>query len=321
MNKLPMVSVCMITYNHAPYIRQAIEGVLMQQTSFPIELIIGEDCGTDATRAIVKEYETQRPDLIVGQYPEHNRGMMNNFMTVLSASQGKYIALCEGDDYWTDPLKLQKQVDFLEAHPDYGMCYTNFDIYNQKKNKFRRALFTTEPTRFPHNYVSLEAWIASKGYVAPMTWLFKRDLLKDVNLKNAVDGSFILFAQFLHHTKVHCLMDVTAVYRELVVSASHTNDLQKRYNRRYGLLMAQLSMIKQYGLPQKLAEEISVKYYRHSLKDLVALNQQKEIESAKRVLKNRLHFIHKILLSINKTALTRNSFRVLSNVYIHFQYR
>jgi len=121
-NNKPLVSVCMITYNHENFIKDAIEGILMQKTSFPIELIIGEDCSTDNTRKIVKDYEEKYPEIIFAQYSEKNLGMINNFLNVLQAARGKYIALCEGDDYWTDPLKLQKQVDFLEANPEYVIC-------------------------------------------------------------------------------------------------------------------------------------------------------------------------------------------------------
>lgn len=130
-----LVSVFMITYNHENYIEHAIEGVLMQKTSFPIELIIGEDCSTDNTRKIVREYEGRYTEIIKAQYPEKNRGMNNNFLTVLQSARGKYIALCEGDDYWTDPLKLQKQVDFLEANPEYSLCvggFKEFNIYTEE---------------------------------------------------------------------------------------------------------------------------------------------------------------------------------------------
>lgn len=117
-----MASVCMITYNHEHFIRQAIEGVLMQQTSFPIELVIGEDCSTDRTREICIEYQQKHPDKIRLLLNEKNLGMNPNFMATLKACTGKYIALCEGDDYWTDPLKLQKQVEFLEANKEYVIC-------------------------------------------------------------------------------------------------------------------------------------------------------------------------------------------------------
>ena len=122
----PLVSICSITYNHAPFIRQCLDGFLMQQCNFPIEIIINDDCSTDGTTEIIREYAEKYPDKIFPIFHEENlytqgvRGMFQKF--VFPKARGKYIALCEGDDYWTDPLKLQKQVDFLESHPDYSMC-------------------------------------------------------------------------------------------------------------------------------------------------------------------------------------------------------
>src|SRR5690554_5301571 len=116
---IPLVSVWMITYNHEQYIKQAIEGVLMQQTTFRIELVIGEDCSTDNTANIIREYEQKNPGLIKARYNNQNIGMIPNMIKTLEECNGKYIALCEGDDFWTDPFKLQKQVDFLETHLDY----------------------------------------------------------------------------------------------------------------------------------------------------------------------------------------------------------
>ena len=118
-----MVSVAMITYNHEPFIREAIEGVLMQQTHFPYELVIGEDCSTDRTREICIEYQQKHPDKIRLLLNEKNLGMMPNFIQTLNACSGKYIALCEGDDYWTDTMKLQKQVEFLEGNEEYVLTY------------------------------------------------------------------------------------------------------------------------------------------------------------------------------------------------------
>lgn len=117
-----VVSALMITYNHEPFIREAIEGVLMQQASFPVELVIGEDCSTDRTRDICLEYQQKYPEKIRLLLNEKNLGMMPNFIQTLNACTGKYIALCEGDDYWTDKLKLQKQVDFLEGNEEYMIC-------------------------------------------------------------------------------------------------------------------------------------------------------------------------------------------------------
>ena len=127
------VSVAMITYNHEPFIAQAIESVLMQQTDFAFELVIGEDCSTDATRNLVRSYAAKYPNKINALLhsknlgPAHSPGK-NNFVSVLKSCRGKYIALLEGDDYWTDPHKLQKQVNFLDRESDFAVCFHNAKI-------------------------------------------------------------------------------------------------------------------------------------------------------------------------------------------------
>ncbi|MDR1881230.1 MAG: glycosyltransferase [Prevotella sp.] len=117
-----LVSVSMITYNHEKFIAEAIESIVTQKTGFPFELVIGEDCSTDNTRTICIEYQKKYPDIIRLRLPETNQGMMLNWINNINAGRGKYIALCDGDDYWTDSCKLQKQVDFMEANPDFALC-------------------------------------------------------------------------------------------------------------------------------------------------------------------------------------------------------
>lgn len=118
-----LVSVWMITFNQAPYIAEAIEGVLMQQTGFPVELVIGEDGSNDGTRAVILEYCRRYPGRINLLEDEGNLGMMANVIRTLRACKGKYVALCEGDDYWSDDHKLQKQFDFMEAHRDCSFTF------------------------------------------------------------------------------------------------------------------------------------------------------------------------------------------------------
>jgi glycosyltransferase involved in cell wall biosynthesis len=125
----------MITYNHEKFIAQAIESVLMQKTPFPIELVIGEDCSPDGTRAIVKRYAAAHPEIIRALLPETNLGAPKNMDAVLKASRGKYLAILEGDDYWTDPEKLRLQVEFMEKHPDCAICHHRVDAVDEKTHQ------------------------------------------------------------------------------------------------------------------------------------------------------------------------------------------
>jgi glycosyltransferase involved in cell wall biosynthesis len=124
----PLVSVHIITYNQESYVARAIAGALQQQTDFPLEILVGEDCSQDGTRDIVLGYQREHPERIRVITSERNVGALENSNRVLRVCRGKYIAICDGDDYWTDPHKLQKQVDFLEAHPEYGMCCHDVDV-------------------------------------------------------------------------------------------------------------------------------------------------------------------------------------------------
>ncbi|MEO8588907.1 MAG: glycosyltransferase family A protein [Flavobacteriales bacterium] len=127
----PSVSIVTLTYRHAAYIEQCIEGALMQRTTFPVEILVGEDDSDDGTREICQRLAAEHPDRIKLFLRErkdvvHIMGIptgRSNFLGLLASARGKYVALCEGDDYWTDPLKLQKQVDHLEAHPEDAVCF------------------------------------------------------------------------------------------------------------------------------------------------------------------------------------------------------
>jgi glycosyltransferase involved in cell wall biosynthesis len=125
MNEI-IVSVCMITYNHASYVEKAIKGILLQEVNFRYELVIGEDNSTDETREICEQYERDYPEIIRLLPKEPRKGMSKNFLETIQKCEGKYIAFCEGDDYWTDPNKLQLQVDFLENNPTFVLSSTRY---------------------------------------------------------------------------------------------------------------------------------------------------------------------------------------------------
>ena len=142
----PLVSISCITYNHAPFIRECFEGFLMQKTDFEFEILVHDDASNDGTAEIIKEYEQKYPHLFrviyqtENQYSKGIRGMMARFN--FPRARGKYIALCEGDDYWTDPYKLQKQVDFLEGNEDVVVSGHDAYIINEKGENHDSSIFT-----------------------------------------------------------------------------------------------------------------------------------------------------------------------------------
>jgi glycosyltransferase involved in cell wall biosynthesis len=127
-----MVSVCCITYNHENYIAQAMDGFLMQETNFKFEILIGEDGSTDHTKAIIQDYCGRFPGIITLISHDTNIGSIRNQIEVLTRAKGKYVAMCDGDDFWTDSSKLQKQVDFLEANEDYVICCHHTEVIDSQ---------------------------------------------------------------------------------------------------------------------------------------------------------------------------------------------
>jgi glycosyltransferase involved in cell wall biosynthesis len=123
-----MVSIIMLTYNHEKFIGDAINGVLIQKTTFPFELIVANDHSKDSTETVIEDFRSKNPGVIKGYNNSKNLGPRYNFIKAYHAATGKYIAMCEGDDYWTDPAKLQKQVDFLENNMDHILCFHDIEI-------------------------------------------------------------------------------------------------------------------------------------------------------------------------------------------------
>lgn len=131
---LPLVSVLMLAYNHAAHIVQAVESILSQQCDFPFELIIGEDCSQDKTRDICIGYHKRYPEIVRVVFSEENVGMHRNFARIWHRARGKYIATCEGDDFWIDPEKLAKQVAWMESRPEFTLCGTYTETIRKDEN-------------------------------------------------------------------------------------------------------------------------------------------------------------------------------------------
>ena len=128
----PVLSICCAAYNHARFIRECLDGFLMQETTFPVEILLHDDASTDGTADIIREYEARYPQAIKPVYQKENqysKGTGDLFS--LKRATGDYLAVCEGDDYWTDPVKLQTQVDFLDRNPDYVICYHDAKIVDE----------------------------------------------------------------------------------------------------------------------------------------------------------------------------------------------
>ena len=238
---VPIVSVHLITYQHVNYISQCLENILRQKTSFPFEIIIGEDESNDGTRDICVAYADKYPGRIklflrtrgqtVIPRPDGGYIYLNGKLT-LRACRGKYIALCEGDDYWTDPLKLQKQVDFLEQHPDVAACAHNHDILTMHPDG---SSFMEKPLRriVSRSYSTAEI-IANGMFIKTASLVFRRTLIDEIfedieyHLNFRV-GDYPLL--FLLSTKgpIHVLKESMSVYRKNLSSAWNPLDAEKKF--------------------------------------------------------------------------------------------
>lgn len=302
MNKnVPLVVIWCTTYNHEPYIKDALNGFIMQQTNFPFIAIIHDDCSTDNTTTILREYAEKYPDIIKPIFETENQyskkdGTIDRIMEKsIKESGAKYTALCEGDDYWIDPLKLQKQVNFLESHPDYGMVYSDFDKLYQSSGKIVKSVFSKLKNRIKRKYNSVEDFILEKGYVAPPSWLFKTELYEPDPFKSC-DGTYVLFTHFLAKTNVHVFKESMVVYRILKESASHSSDLRVIDHRIKNLLNTQLKLCDLYGCSEQFRLKCIQQHYRDFLSYFIFNKRESEIiEAKKRILKKnfkeRLLFI------------------------------
>jgi len=210
----PVVSISCITYNHENFIRDAIEGFLIQKTTFPVEILIHDDASTDKTASIVKEYAEKHSDLIIpifqteNQYSQGNKPLAN---FVFPRARGKYIALCEGDDYWTDPLKLQKQVDFLEANPDFKLCFHNATIKwdnNSKPDSYFCAV-DQKPVSTIEDVI--------KGWFIPSaSMVFRREAIMPLPgwFSNVYNGDWALQMLAASKGKIGYLNETMSVYRK-----------------------------------------------------------------------------------------------------------
>lgn len=207
------VSCHVITYNHINYITKCIDGILMQKTNFDFEIIIGDDLSTDGTREILERYAIQYPNLIkLNLRAERGLGIpgKENFVSTLEMCSGEYITLCDGDDYWTDPHKLQKQVDFLEAHPDYVLCFHKVKIL-----KPNGELVEDFITKVPENYETQETLARLGNYIHTPSVVF-RNVIKEFPPEFSLSpiGDYFLYMLLSEYGKLKYLEEEMAVYRE-----------------------------------------------------------------------------------------------------------
>lgn len=290
------VAIKCLVYNHEPYLRECLEGFVMQQTDFPFVAIVHDDASTDHSADIIREYAAKYPDIIHPIYETENqyskKGSLTKIMNdAIEATGAPYIALCEGDDYWTDPHKLQKQVDFLDTHPEVGLCYTDYGKCANTNKPYILGAFTNGAAVPPKDY---EEFLLENSYIAPMTWMYRRDVWKNLDLDWVrTDGTLVWALEFYMKSKVAYLPDITAIYREHWGSASKPVN-EKGFFRQYkGVLDTELEFVGRYRerVPKELEDKIRSKGYIDLLPHALLANEGEFIEEVRNYFEGKgIHF-------------------------------
>lgn len=234
----PLVSIHCLVYNHEPYLRQCLDGFVMQKANFKFEAIVHDDCSTDGSADIIREYAKRFPNIIKPIYEKENQYSKVGFSGIneimFSQIKGEYIAFCEGDDCWIDPLKLQKQADILDQEPDLTLVYTGFHNIDFQNNLIRRKYYEKLQTQSPSG--DILGLLFKKNYVMTVTAMYRKSLCDSMLFRRCpvfYDYSLALTAAMLG--KVRFLSDKTACYRmtpgSLIVS--HKESLKDDFDKIY----------------------------------------------------------------------------------------
>ncbi|WHF51427.1 glycosyltransferase [Chryseobacterium gotjawalense] len=299
----PKVSVCIITYNHEKFIEKALSSIVMQKTGFPFEIIISNDCSTDITGDIIRNFISSNPFKRITYYNhDKNIGANANFIFVQKKALGQYIAFCEGDDYWLDDRKLQKQFDLLDSNNDISLCYTSRIVVDQYG-----ALLSG-------NHVPEKLWTSNEialGTIPPLQSVFSKnfalefeEFMKDHPYSY---GSDKIYAYFLSlQGEIISISDVTAAYR------IHNGGIWSKYNsdEKYRLHITQsllfFKVISENSLKEnELKEEFFIKLL---LNDLFLL-----YTNPKTVLKRLIYLINNYRIN---TKIIVNSLRQYIKYYM-----
>ena len=240
------VSIICTNYNKGDWVREAIDSFLNQKTNFDFEIIIIDDASTDHSYEIIQEYQNKFPEKVRTFRNEVNLGITRTWKKVCQEAKGQYIARCDSDDFWTDPLKLQKQVDMLDASTDSLWSNTEFDMVDLDGNLIQKDAFDNKALPLIDSY---EEMLVMKGMTMASTWLVDTALMQDVSAQisdTATDDTFELQLELFKRTKISFLSDSTTVYRMNLGSDSKPMTLETAERRFTGILDSQIKYLNKY---------------------------------------------------------------------------
>lgn len=240
------VSIICTNYNKGDWVREAMDSFLNQKTNFDFEIIIIDDASTDHSYEIIQEYQNKFPEKVRTFRNEVNLGITRTWKKVCQEAKGQYIARCDSDDFWTDSLKLQKQVDLLDASTDSLWSNTEFDMVDLDGNLIQKDAFASKALPLIDSY---EEMLVMKGMTMASTWLVDTALMQDVSAQisdTAADDTFELQLELFKRTKISFLSDSTTVYRMNLGSDSKPMTLETAERRFTGILDSQIKYLNKY---------------------------------------------------------------------------
>lgn len=305
MNERPLLaSVAVVTYNQENYIRQTLDSIVGQQCNFRFEVVVGEDASTDSTRDIVREYEKKYPELLRLMPEAPNKGLLTNFGDTLASCNGKYLSICAGDDYWHNPLKLQKQVDFLENNSDYGVVHGDANVYNETKD-------TTTEFYNKHNQPGMvdgnvfEALLTSRFFIIPITACFRKSLFDAyVSFDEFRKAGFThedlpTWLELSRQSLFKHLPESLATYRVIENSLSRPTDVKKKMAFLLAHYKIKRYFIEKYKVSPEIEREFEILFNQRKFNLSYTWNNYEEAERSFNYLKSQHMVTSKLWLKKN----------------------
>jgi len=322
-----MISVGVMGYNQEKYVRQTMDSILSQQCSYPFEIVVGDDASSDNTRKILEEYQQKHPDIIRILPKAPNKGVLRNYADVVKACTGKYIAFCHCDDYWHDPLKLQKQVDLLEANPGYGLVHTDADFYLENSQTTISCYHAKTHPGMPEGDV-FEALLTSQFSITTPTALYTKAAMDTyVDFEEFERAGFLYedlptWLELSKHVKVKFLKDSTSTYRVIDNSHSHPNDGDRKLYLLQGHYNMKTYFIRKYNVSADVVRKFEIKFNKQKFTLAYKWNKYPEAAQAYAILKKegqvtlkmrlklvflQVPFFHKTVKNIKRMYLPKTS--------------
>ncbi len=255
--KRPEVSVVVLTYNQECYISQCIDAILSQRVDFDYEIIISDDCSQDNTIQICKNYQEIYPQKVKLLLQEQNRGVARNFGDAIALARGTYVCSMGGDDFWILETKLQLQKQYLDTHPKCGLCYTNINICNANGEISHQRFLDTK-----NRPNSFEEHLLTKGFIAPLTWMYRRNMVDLYDIEGAfTDESFGFALEIFANSEIDYIDIVSANYREISGTLSRPNSVQKWYKQYLGVFRTQQYYCDKYKVNDTFRHKVFFKGY------------------------------------------------------------